>query len=493
MPAAAAKSQQSILPVFANDVSKRPMNTAPPPSSEMRDRHVTAAAAAKDCPPAVENQSEDEIPFAGDCPEAWVIIVTHNHREQISRCLESLRTTWSGSLAVIVVDNASTDGTADWVERECPSCTVLRSEKNLGFGRAVNWAIRSAVPASAEAVILLNPDTVVTPGWDQELLRTAARDERIAIVQSKLLLLAPEDPPRLNSAGNGVHVTGIGFCSHYNEPDGADFQFDVDIAGACGAAMLIRTDLFARIGMFDERMFLYHEDTDLCTRARLAGRRVVLCARSIVRHDYEFEKGRSKYYHFEKNRWLWLLKTYRLPTLLRLAPSLAVVEVAVLLHALQRRWFLLKLRSYGELLVLMPSCLRERYRVQATRTEPDGVLLAHCSTEIHLPGMEQARSLALLNRILRWCGRLTGFRSFHNRQASWRNEATLALAASGVRDCEPSLSTDYGRAAHSRNTQGRITLVDQGDGIATASGNREWFGSVRGVHCLAAGREQESP
>lgn len=337
---------------------------------------------------------------------ALVVIVTYNHRPELERCLASLGDWEAEGLEVAVCDNASTDGTLEWVQAAYPQVRAIANAENVGFGRAVNRAVADGLSASTPAVILLNPDTEATPGWANALLQTADSGDDVGIVQSKLLLLDSADPPRVNSLGNALHFAGHGYCSHLNEPDRDEFQQDREIASACGAAMLIRREVFADIGGFDYAMFLYHEDTDFCVRARLAGWRVLLSAGSVVRHGYEFDKGLRKYYLIERNRWLSLLKTYRVWTLARLAPGLLLVEAAVLAHAARRGWLRSKLRSYRELIALVPHWRAERRRMQTSRRRGDDAVLRHCTSQLQVPGLEGSRSLGLLNCLLGWYWRV---------------------------------------------------------------------------------------
>jgi GT2 family glycosyltransferase len=335
-----------------------------------------------------------------------VIIVTYNNKDEIGACLTSVKNCSAAKHKLIVVDNASDDGTGSWVRENHADVFVQENRENLGFGPAINKAVNDhACPACD--IFLLNPDAIVTRGWDTELARTACSSQHIGVVQSKLILMEPETPAVIQSIGNEIHFAGYGYCGGLNQLDSKAFQVDREISYACGAAMFIRREVLHAVGLFDDSMFLYHEDFDLCARVRLAGYRVVLSAKSIVRHSYHFHKGNWKYFHVERNRLISILKTYELKTIAVLFPALLLVEIAVTCHSASSGWLLQRFRVYVDLVTLFPVWRRSRLSVQAGRKISDREFLGTCTSVILVPGRDSSIGLRVLNCALAWYWSLT--------------------------------------------------------------------------------------
>jgi GT2 family glycosyltransferase len=276
-----------------------------------------------------------------------VVVVTYNSTRFIDDCFGSLEGLDREGLDVeiVAVDNASTDGSAEALRR-FPFVTVLAQKENLGFAGGNNVGIRRAMENGADLVYLLNHDTVVTPRFLAEAVRVASADDHIGAVQS-LLLLHPETD-LINSTGNAIHFLGFGYCLDYRRPLAAWKHRGLgEIAYPSGAGVLLRTAALRATGLFDEELFLYHEDLDLGWRLRLAGYANVLAPHSIVHHKYEFSRSIAKYYYMERNRGIVLLKHLRLRNLLILSPFLIAAELGLFLASLRSGWWREKLRAYA--------------------------------------------------------------------------------------------------------------------------------------------------
>jgi len=303
-----------------------------------------------------------------------VVVVTHNASRYLDDCFGSLEAADRSGLDVdiIVVDNASTDDTAARLRQAYPSVRVMANQKNLGFAGGNNVGIKAALEEGADYVYLLNHDTEASLDFLTEAVKVAEADEKIAAVQS-LLLLHPEKD-LINSAGNAIHFLGFGYCRDYRRPAAAWRHTGIrEIAYASGAAVLYRAEALRQVGLFDEELFLYHEDLDLGWRLRLAGFSNVLAPHSIVYHKYEFSRSIAKYYFMERNRYIVLFKNLRFWTLALLLPWLLLSEAALFLAALRSGWWRQKLRVY---LYFLNPCAwlrlsRERAKVAALRQVGD--------------------------------------------------------------------------------------------------------------------------
>ena len=205
-----------------------------------------------------------------------IIIVTRNHRGDMEKLLPTLAAQTRKDFTVLISDNGSDDGTAGWVRSAHPDVQVIENGTNLGFAEGSNIGFRRALAAGARYVILLNPDTVVDSQWLEQLVRSAESDESVGVCQSKIYRSPASVPPVINTVGNRLHYTGVGWCGHLDEVDRGQFAQDMDIPYASGAAMLVKADVVRDIGVLDPDLFMYHEDLDWSLRAHLRGHRIVL-------------------------------------------------------------------------------------------------------------------------------------------------------------------------------------------------------------------------
>jgi GT2 family glycosyltransferase len=266
---------------------------------------------------------------------------------------------------VIVVDNGG--------DVEAPEgVTLVSPAENLGFAGGCNLGARRG---TGDALVCLNPDTVVAPGALAELVRPL-EDPTIGIVSARLLLL--DRPELLNSAGNEVHVTGIAWAGLYGEPAESVTELR-DVAFPTGAAMAIRRDLFEELGGFTEELFMYQEDLELGWRVRLRGLRVVVNPAADVYHEYEFGRNPGKEYLLERNRLVFVLSAYSPRLLLLLAPVLVSTEAAMLLLAVKEGWARDKLAGWGWLLRHAGWLRRHRRETQRLRRVRDRELAAFLS------------------------------------------------------------------------------------------------------------------
>jgi GT2 family glycosyltransferase len=209
---------------------------------------------------------------------AWVVIPTLNARDLLLETLESLERQ-TVAVEVVVADNASTDGTADAVAERHPGVRVLRNERNLGFGAAVN---RAALDLDGDVLVLVNNDVVCEPQFVERLLEPFARPE---VGLAAGVLLQSEAPDRIDSAGIELDTTLRSWDYLWNEPVEA-LEHARDPVGPCGGAAAYRLGAFKELGGFDETLFAYWEDVDLALRFRDAGWRCALApaARALHKH-----------------------------------------------------------------------------------------------------------------------------------------------------------------------------------------------------------------
>ena len=270
-----------------------------------------------------------------DIPLISLIIVTYNSAALLPRCLAAIAATSYPNYEVLIIDNASSDGTPQLVAEHYPHVRLLANSENLGFGRACNQGARVA---NGELLVFLNPDVIVAPGWLGILARHMAEQPQAGIICPQTLY-SYQSPP------------------HATRPV-------ADTAAVPGCAMLVRRAAWQQLGGFDERYFLYWEDTDLCWRAWLLGWRVLEDFEAYVYHERGGSAG-SQQWDAErtKNSLRTYLKTMRWRRAVPFALLLAIKTMAKLL--LRRRSDLLgawswNWRRLGETLALRRELARAR-------------------------------------------------------------------------------------------------------------------------------------
>ncbi|MGY1824792.1 MULTISPECIES: glycosyltransferase family 2 protein [unclassified Blastococcus] len=252
-------------------------------------------------------------PPAGGDDDVTVVVVTWQGAHLLTPCLDSLRRQ-TFPHRVLVVDNASTDGTAELLAAR-PDVRVIRTVENLGFAGGVQAGIDAV---DTPFVALLNNDAVADDHWLEELM-TAARAHPGCAAVTSLILLADRAVPTVNNAGVTLLETWYGTDIGYGErpQDHADPR---EVFGFSGGAALLRTEAVRSVGGFATEFFLYYEDTELSWRLRDAGWAIRYQPTAVVRHAHSATTDQSSRlfaYHNERNRLWMLMRRAPWPTVLR--------------------------------------------------------------------------------------------------------------------------------------------------------------------------------
>jgi len=274
---------------------------------------------------------------------------------------------------MIVVDNASTDGSADGLEERHRRVEVIRLAGNVGFAAGNNLAVRAA--DDCEWVALVNPDALPEPGWLEALLRAADERPEFSFLGSRLL--QADDPATLDGIGDAYHVSGLAWRRGHGEAAAGAGLHAREIFSPCAAAALYRRDAFVAAGGFDEDFFCYFEDTDLAFRLRLAGQRCLYVPAAVVHHVGSASAGAESdftVYHGYRN----LVWTYakNMPGRLALLylPQLLLVQALLLAAFTIRGRPGVVLRAQRDAVRGLPGAMRKRRALQARRTVAPGEL-----------------------------------------------------------------------------------------------------------------------
>lgn len=317
------------------------------------------------------------MPAPDDRPTVTAIVVAYGSEPWLEKCVRAVLDSADVAADVIVVDNGCTDGATDRLEGES-GVRVVRPGRNTGFSEGCNIG---AEQATGTFVALVNPDCIPDPLAMAALSRVAARPD-VAIATASIRLA--DAPELLNSAGNELHCTGVGWSGHFREPAALHDQ-ERPACTASGAGMVMRRDRWQELRGFEPTFFAYYEDADLSVRAWQHGYQVVYVPDAVMVHRYEFSRRPEKYFLLERNRLLLVLTCYERRTILWLAPLLIAVEVGFLALSIAEGWWRQKLRSWAWLVRHRRDVVAIRTTVQSERRCGDEVLVPLFSDDL-LPG-----------------------------------------------------------------------------------------------------------
>lgn len=215
-------------------------------------------------------------------PPVYVVVLNYNGAEDTVECLESLRRADDSCFRVVVVDNCSTDGSADLLRRGYPEHLFIQTGANLGYAGGYNAGIRCALDRGADHVCILNNDTTVSPGFLGPMLRAMDADPAAGIIGP--MVCEHRDPDIVQAAGSAANLYLGRFRQlHSGERrDEVRGLFEADYVG--GACLLVRAGLVRKIGAIPEHYFLFFEETEWCLAARRAGYKVLCDCDSVIYH-----------------------------------------------------------------------------------------------------------------------------------------------------------------------------------------------------------------
>jgi GT2 family glycosyltransferase len=295
------------------------------------------------------------------------VIVNWNAGAHLDRCLEALLEQTVPLARIIVIDNASSDGSLQGIAARSDRIEVVRLDRNRGFAAATNLGIRRA--AEAEWIALVNPDVFPRPDWLERLLIPAERRPEYSFFAS--LQLDAGEPTRLDGAGDVYSVSGLAWRRFHGEPvQGTPLGRAEEVFGPCAAAALYRRAALTDVGGLDESFFCYFEDVDLAFRLRLAGHRCLFVPDAVALHVGSAVTGRrsefTTYYGHRNLVWCWF-KNMPAPL------AAAYLSQHLVLNLLSGLWYARRghggtlLRAKRDALLGLPPVLRARRHVQAQR------------------------------------------------------------------------------------------------------------------------------
>ena len=308
-----------------------------------------------------------EIPVRG---LVSVVIPNWNGLAHLPTCLLALRAQTYPHLETIVVDNASVDGSQDYITREYSEVRLLALDRNLGLTGGNNAGFRAA---TGEFLISLNNDTEAEPGFVEALVTALLAHPEAGMAAAKMRLFDRRDT--LHSAGDGYGVDGIPFNRGVWQRDEGQFDRPGWIFGGCGGAVAYRRAMLDQVGLFDESLFMYCEDVDLNWRSQLAGWKCWYTPEAIVYHKLSATGGGPIASYYTGRNTLWVIaKNYPGALLRKYRTRILRAQWDVSRDALRAwRGRAARARLRGQLagFVGWPRMMGKRRKIQAARRVPD--------------------------------------------------------------------------------------------------------------------------
>lgn len=269
-------------------------------------------------------------------PTVSVIVLNYNGKKYLDGCFESLaRMSYpKNKCGVLMVDNCSTDGSVSYVTRHYPWVKVVQLNKNYGFCKGNNIGARFA---EGEYVVFLNNDVVVDVDWLIELVKAVMKNSHV-IATSKSFFL--DKPDVINHDGSKATLIGRGFCVNFGRNDsGSESSSPRFVVQPYGASMLVKKDIFEKIGKFDEGYFVSLEDLDIGLRMWLLGYGVIYVPTSVFYHAMGATGGWGKtqsetvIYHSTKNSYMNILKCFDF------SHTLQGIVLSLIYYSVMAIWF----------------------------------------------------------------------------------------------------------------------------------------------------------
>lgn len=309
-------------------------------------------------------------------------------------CLDSVFNTQYSNYEVIVVDNASTDGSRRMIEKHFAKVRLIKTSRNLGYAKGNNVGILNC---SGDFVVLLNNDTIVEPSWLTKLVHEAVKNPN-RFYQPKILL---HNSKRINSAGNSIQLFGFAFPRGIGEYDNGQYEESFKTNYVSGACIFVSRKLVDEIGLLDESdLFTFYEDVNWGWRGILRGYSAYYVPSSTIHHKWGGSYGStfssSKFFLIERGRLATLLKNYSTRTLALMLPILFLIEGAILFYSLRKGFVSRKIRAYSDIAKNWDLLLEERSKTQKLRITSDAFVKDSFKEEIVHPYLGRSAILAKL-------------------------------------------------------------------------------------------------
>jgi len=290
-----------------------------------------------------------------------IILLNWNNPYDTVECIESLKEISYPNYEIIVVDNNSTDDSIKELEN-IRNIQLIRNDSNLGFAGGNNVGIEYALKRSSDLILLLNNDTVVEKEFLSVLVKRAVADKNVGIIGNKVYYYS--EPAKIWSAGGGItRLTKRTFQYGENKIDKKRFIREMEVDFLSGCCMLIKREVFERIGLLDAEYFMYYEDVDFCLRAKKFCK-VIYTPGAIIWHKVSGTSNKSYRDYYRMRNYMMLLNKQFSIYGFCLRSFATIVFVERLMRMLVRKYIFRDKESLKNRIQCLISGFREGFRLE---------------------------------------------------------------------------------------------------------------------------------
>ena len=324
-----------------------------------------------------------------ESPLVSIIILNYNAGELLLNCVDSLKKSTYTNLEILIVDNISSDNSQKKCKEKFPDIKLIQNYENLGYCGGNNVGIKEA---KGEFIVILNPDTIIEPNCIDELI-LAYNKFGNALYQPKILSLNEKDI--IQSTGNMLHVFGFGFARDKGNKVTNKEESIEKIGYASGTCLFTSREVFDKIGLLDEFLFLYHDDLDLGWRAAQIGINSYYVPKSKIFHveSYSLKWSSKKFYWLERNRKYCLLTHYSKKTYEKMRFSLILVDLFVWVFYISKGFLGVKIKAELDIIKNKKFIEKKYLELENKKTISDIELIKNFPDEIFVPSNVSQQSM----------------------------------------------------------------------------------------------------
>ena len=310
-----------------------------------------------------------------------IIVLNYNAGKLLIDCISSIMNSNLKDFEIIVVDNSSSDNSHFNCKKKFENIRLIENTENLGYCEGNNVGLREA---HGDFIIILNPDTTVTPNWAMGLL-DAHKKNGEGLYQPKILSMLENG--KLGTAGNKVNIFGFGFSRGRGEVDNDQYNKIEQIGYASGTCLFMSSKTFKKIGFLDPFLFAYHDDLEYGWRAHELGIKSYYVPSSVIYHaeSFNFKWKPFKFYLLERNRHYCLLTHYSKKTFYKILPELILIEISVIVFYAVRGLLVQKIKANFNIIKNRKKINLRYKEIQQRRKFSDKEIIQDFNDDIMIP------------------------------------------------------------------------------------------------------------
>lgn len=329
-------------------------------------------------------------------PEISIIILNWNGKHFLEECLGAMRRQTFRDFEAILVDNASTDGSVEFVQTRFPEVKVIALPDNRGFA---GGNIAGYEQAGGDLIVLLNNDTEAHPGWLEAIHEASPIYPEAGSFASKMMYF--DERSRVENCGFDLGVEGATVDLGRDEPDGPEWSRPRKVFGACGGAVAYRRRMLDDVGFLDAEFFMTYEDVDLSFRAQLRGYQCVFIPAAVVYHRYRATNRKTpsrQVFYSQRNIDFVYLKNMPLGLMVRFLPQRVLYEAGSAIYFTRMGTGAAFLKAKCAVVSHLPSILRKRREVQKAKTISSSRVRAQMKDSVLAAKWRKLRAVVMANQ-----------------------------------------------------------------------------------------------